>query len=259
MAAKVSIITPLYNSEQYIYQTIESVLKQTYQDWELILIDDASTDKTLIVVDQLIKENTKIKLIKNEKNLGAAISRNKAIKEAQGDYIAFLDADDVWKPKKLKLQLEVMQLENVDVCFSSYEQIDASGKSLNKTVKALPLLTYSKLLKSNYVGNLTGIYNAKALGEIQTPNLRKRQDWLLWLEVIKRSKKPAVGIQESLAFYRVRKDSMSSNKLNLLKHNYWVYKKGLGYSTLKSFYRMAIFLIEHFFIKQKQIINSNVR
>ena len=255
----VSIITPLYNSEQYISQTVESVINQTYKDWELILIDDASTDDTLSIIKPFLDKNSKIKLLKNKKNLGAAISRNKAINEAQGDYIAFLDADDLWKSKKLQTQIEAMQLENADICFSSYDQIDESGAPLNKKVKALPLLTYKKLLKSNYVGNLTGIYNSRVLGKIQTPNLRKRQDWLLWLEAIKRSKKAAIGIQESLAYYRIRKDSMSSNKFNLLKHNYWVYKKGLEYSTAKSFYRMAIFLAEHFFVKQKQVVNLDVK
>ena len=118
----------------------------------------------------------------------------------------------------------------------------------------MPLLSYKKYLKSNYIGNLTGIYNAKNLGKITSPNLRKRQDWLLWLNAIKASGKSAQGIQESLAFYRVRENSMSSNKVELLKHNYWVYKKGLSYSTVKSMYCMLVFLWEHFFIKSKQTV-----
>src|SRR5690606_13386425 len=186
--------------------------------------------------------NPNIKLLKNTINSGAAISRNKGIEASQGDYIAFLDADDIWKPEKLEVQIKFMQAENCDVCFSSYEQIDETGKPLNKLVKALPELTYQKYLKSNYIGNLTGIYNAKVLGKIKVPDLRKRQDWLLWLAAIEKSGKPAKGIQESLAYYRVRNDSMSSNKINLLKHNYWVYRKGLGFSTLKSLWYMGIFL-----------------
>ena len=150
-----------------------------------------------------------------------------------------------------------MQTNNCDVCFSSYEHIDETGKPLNKLIKALPVLTYQKYLRSNYIGNLTGIYNAKNLGKITAPNLRKRQDWLVWLSAIKKSGKPAKGIRESLAYYRVRKDSMSSNKINLLKHNYWVYKKGLGFSTLKSIGYMLIFLNGHFFVKSKQTVSIN--
>lgn len=247
----------MYNSEVFISETINSVITQTYKSWELILIDDASDDKTLKAIEPFLDSNSNIKLIKNERNYGAAISRNNGIEAAKGDYIAFLDGDDIWKPEKLEIQIAFMQNHDCDVCFSSYEQIDENGNYLNKLVKALPILTYRKFLKSNYIGNLTGIYNRKSLGKITAPNLRKRQDWLLWLTAIKKSGKPALGIQESLAYYRVRKDSMSSNKVNLLKHNYWVYKKGLGFSTIKSIYRMVLFLKEHFFVKSKQIVTIN--
>ena len=147
-----------------------------------------------------------------------------------------------------------MQTHNCDVSFSSYEQIDENGKPLNKLVQAIPKLTYNKYLKTNYIGNLTGMYNAKTLGKITSPDLRKRQDWLLWLAAIKKSSKPALGIQESLAYYRVRQNSISSNKIELLKYNYLVYKKGLGFSTIKSLYRMLIFLWEHFMVKSKLIV-----
>ncbi len=257
MRSLVSIITPIYNSESFILETINSVLNQTYQNWELILIDDCSNDKTLQIVQPFLENQSKIKLLKNNTNLGAAISRNKGIKAAQGDYIAFLDADDLWKPEKLEKQIAFMQTENCEVCFSSYNQINEAGELLNIVVKALPVLSYKKLLKSNYIGNLTGIYNAKVLGKITSPNLRKRQDWLLWLAAIKQSGRAAKSIQEPLAFYRVRKDSMSSSKLHLVKHNYWVYKKGLGFSTTKSLYCLMVFFIEHFFVKSKQIVSTN--
>lgn len=247
----------MFNSEAYISETINSIINQTFQNWELHLIDDGSTDKTLKIANQFITQHSNIKLLKNETNLGAAISRNKGIQAAKGKYIAFLDADDVWKPKKLQTQIAFMQSENCDVSFSSYEQMDETGKPLNKLIKALPELTYQKLLKSNYIGNLTGIYNAEVLGKITAPNLRKRQDWALWLLAIKKSGKPAKGIQESLAYYRVRKESMSSNKINLLKHNYWVYRKGLEFSILKSVFYMFVFLYEHFFVKSKQTVSTN--
>ena len=256
MQPLVSIITPMYNSEKFILKTIESVINQTYSNWELLLIDDGSTDNTIKIVEGFKQKYSNITLLQNPTNLGAAQSRNKGILEAKGDYIAFLDADDLWKPNKLDLQIQFMQTHNCEVSFSSYEQIDENGKPLNKLVQAIPKLTYNKYLKTNYIGNLTGMYNAKTLGKITSPDLRKRQDWLLWLAAIKKSSKPALGIQESLAYYRVRQNSISSNKIELLKYNYLVYKNGLGFSTLKSLYRMLIFLWEHFMVKSKLIVST---
>jgi glycosyltransferase involved in cell wall biosynthesis len=243
----------MFNSETFIAKTINSIINQTYQNWELILIDDYSTDKTLQIAQDFIV-NSKIKLIKNKTNQGAAISRNKGIEFAKGDFIAFLDADDLWKPEKLSKQIAFMKAKNCDVCFSSYDLINEKGSVLNKQIRALPVLSYKKLLKSNYIGNLTGIYSAEKLGKITTSNLRKRQDWLLWLAAIKKSGKPAKSIQESLAYYRVRDNSISSKKMSLLKYNYAVYKRGLGFSAIKSLYSMVVFLKEHFFVKAKQKI-----
>ncbi|QCE41135.1 glycosyltransferase family 2 protein [Psychroserpens sp. NJDZ02] len=255
MKALVSIITPLYNSEAFIEGTINSILSQTYTNWELFLIDDFSTDSTVQIANTFANTYPNIIVLKNKTNCGAAVSRNKGINAAKGNFIAFLDADDLWKPNKLEVQIKFMLTNNCEVSYSSYEQIDEAGRPLNKLVKALPRLTYNKYLKTNYIGNLTGMYNAKTLGKITAPNLRKRQDWLLWLSAIKKSSKPALGIQESLAYYRIRSDSISSNKLALLKYNYWVYKKGLGFSTLKSLYRMLIFVREQLFVKSKLIVS----
>ncbi|WP_142784459.1 glycosyltransferase family 2 protein [Changchengzhania lutea] len=254
----VSIIIPTYNSEVFISETIHSVLNQTYSEWELLIVDDGSDDNTVDIIKEFQKLNSNIKLLINERNQGAAISRNKAINDAKGDYIAFLDADDLWLPHKLETQITFMRAENCVVSFSSYELIDELGNTLNKCVKSLPVLSYKKLLKSNYIGNLTGVYHVKTLGKITSPNLPKRQDWLLWLAAIEKSGKPAKGIEESLAYYRIRNNSMSSNKLNLLKHNYWVYYKGLGFSTIKSIYCMLVFLKEHVFVKSKQVVKTNV-
>ena len=256
MKPLVSIITPMYNSEAFIDQTIKSILGQTYTNWELWLIDDCSTDNTIALVTKYVAMHDNIQLLSNATNAGAAISRNKGIEASHGDFIAFLDADDLWMPNKLEIQVNVMLTQNCDVSFSSYKQINEAGQSLNKLVKALPQLSYKKYLKTNYIGNLTGMYNAKTLGKIKAPNLRKRQDWLLWLSAIKKSGKPALGIQQPLAYYRVRANSISSNKLELLKHNYWVYKKGLGFSTIKSIYSMVIFIYEHFFVKSRLIVST---
>ena len=251
----VSIITPTFNSEEFLSQTINSVLNQSYKNWELILVDDCSTDNTVQLINTHLEKHPNISLIQNTTNQGAGVSRNKGINEANGDFIAFLDADDLWKPNKMEDQINLMIKNNLDVCFSSYDLIDEEGNKLNKRVNALPQLTYNKLLKSNYVGNLTGVYNCKTLGKIPSTKLRKRQDWILWLEAIKKSNKPAIGILEPLAFYRVRKDSMSSNKFSLIWYNFQVYHKGLGFSLIKSTIYFIIFIFEHLFVKSRQIIN----
>ncbi|WMI66620.1 glycosyltransferase family 2 protein [Aestuariibaculum sp. YM273] len=254
MKGLVSIITPSYNSAKFISETIESVQSQTYTNWELIIVNDASSDNTIELLREYIHKDSRIKLLQLKTNSGPAIARNKGIDEAKGDYIAFLDADDIWKPNKLEKQISFMQVENCDVCFSDYDLINDQGVHLNKRIKALPKVSYNTLLKSNYIGNLTGIYNAEVLGKIKSPNLRKRQDWLLWINAVKSSGKDAIGINESLAYYRVHKNSMSFNKFHLLKHNFLVYKKGLGFSVFKSCKYMILFLFEHFFVKSKLVV-----
>jgi len=253
MKALVSIITPLYNSEKFIAQTISSVEKQTYQYWELIIIDDASQDESVKKAEEFSSINPKIKLVKLPENKGAAYCRNYATKLAKGDYIAFLDADDLWHPQKLEKQLVFMEKNNCDVSYSSYLQIDENGNSLQKRIKALPLLSYKKQHTNNYIGNLTGIYNTSVLGKIMAPKLRKRQDWAVWLEAIKRSKKPALGLQEDLAYYRVRKGSVSANKLKLIKYNFRFYREYLGHSYIASVYYLFRFFWEYFLVRPQQI------
>lgn len=253
MNTLVSIIMPSYNAEKFIYFTIESVLNQTYTHWELIIVDDASTDNTIAIIEEEIKKDPRITLLKNTKNQGASYCRNLATEKAKGKFIAFLDADDLWHPEKLEKQINLMLSTNNSVCYSSYLHIKENGESLKKRIVALPFLSYKKQFKNNYIGNLTGIYNAKKLDKIMAPNLRKRQDWAVWLEAIKRNNKPAIGLQEDLAYYRIRKESISANKMSLIKYNYWFYSKHLGKSKASSIYYLAQFFIEYFFIRPKQI------
>ncbi len=247
----VSVIMPAYNSAAYISESINSLKKQTYPNWELLVIDDASQDETSQIVEGLEVNDERIKLHVLPTNQGAGFARNIGIKAATGDFISFLDSDDLWKPDKLEKQLEVMREEKVKVCFSSYELIDEDGVSLKTQVKALESLSFDKLKKANYIGNLTGMYNAKVLGKIYCPLIRKRQDWGLWLLAIKKAGF-AKGIQEPLAVYRERKGSISQNKMEMLKYNYRVYRKVLKYSSLKSLYWMVLFLWEQLFIKPRQ-------
>ena len=248
----VSVIMPAYNAETFIADSIRSVINQTYQHWELLIIDDHSTDATRKIIRKFYEEDSRIRLLENSSNFGTHHTRNKGIKAAQGEFIAFLDADDLWKPEKLAKQLKKLSSKNLSACFSSYDLISEDGQNLHKKVQALPVLHYEKLLKANYVGNLTGIYNAKVLGKIYCPEIAKRQDWALWLEVIRQGG-PMDGIQESLAFYRNRKDSISTNKLEMLRYNFKVYHEVLGYDLFSSLWKMLIFLNEQFFVKSKQL------
>ncbi len=257
MRPLVSIVTPMYNNAAVINETIQSVISQTYPNWELILIDDCSEDYTQKVVAHLLKLDTRIKYYEHSNNKGAAEARNLGTKMAKGDFIAFLDADDLWAKDKLEVQLNLLNTSRADVCFGSYEWIDAMSNPLNIKVQALKILSYKKLLKANYIGNLTGIYNCKKLGKIFTKDLKKRQDWLLWLEALRRSEKPAVGIAETIAYYRITDGSLSSNKINLIKHNFKVYNKGLGLPYIKSTVYLLRFLFEHLIIKKRLIKKLN--
>lgn len=247
----VSVVTPVYNAALFLGETIQSVLNQTYPHWELILVDDCSTDTSIEIAKGYSEKDARIKSFQLSENQGSGIARNLGIKEAAGSYIAFLDADDLWLPQKLQKQLDFMTNNNCNICYSSYQLMNEDGSLLPKLIEALPKLTLKKLLKSNYIGNLTGIYNADVLGKVYAPKIRKRQDWALWLSALKIEKK-ALGIKEPLAYYRLRKDSISKNKTALLKYNYAVYNKVLGFSTLKSLFMMSAFLWEHFFVKSRQ-------
>jgi len=255
MDALISIITPTFNSEKYIEETIQSVLNQTYKNWELVIVDDASTDTTSKIIKELQDKDSRIQFLQLGINSGAGIARNKGIEMAQGEFVAFLDADDLWKPEKLLKQLDFMNKNNALVCYSSYQLIDEKSNSLNTIIHALPVLDKKKMLKANYIGNLTGIYNAKKLGKLYMPVIRKRQDWGLWLKCIEKSGK-AYGINEVLASYRVRENSISSNKLNLLKYNYLFYRKACKFGVFKSGIYLIQFLFEHFLVKSRQITKT---
>ncbi|MGM0933631.1 MAG: glycosyltransferase family 2 protein [Bacteroidota bacterium] len=248
----VSVIMPAYNSERFIRASIESVREQTYSYWELLVIDDASEDQTSAIIKELASADNRIKSLQNKENQGPGVSRNKGISQAKGEYIAFLDADDLWKPHKLQTQLEFMQENEVSVCFSSYELFTENGTKRRDVVQALPYVTYQKLLKSNYIGNLTGIYNAIELGKIYGPEIRKRQDWGLWLAAVKKAD-IAKSIKEPLAIYRLRRNSVSGNKFEMLRYNFNIYHKVLGFGFFKSLRCMLMFLKEHFFVKRKQV------
>jgi len=231
----VSIITPLYNCEDIIRETIGSVLAQTYPHWELIIVDDVSTDNSREVVKEYVAKDKRIKLIELSENGGAAIARNKGIEVAEGRFIAFLDSDDLWKETKLEKQVNFM-LEN-DYAFTctDYEQLVDDTKKIKRIIKARVKADYRIVIRYNPIGNSTVMYDTLKMGKVHIPEVRKRNDYALWLKIL-RIEKYVYGINEVLATYRIRKKSLSRNKVKLIKHQWYVYRKLEKLNFFKSLY-----------------------
>ena len=251
----VSIITPVYNCEKFLEECIQSVLNQSFKGWELILVDDCSIDSSASIIEKYASLDSRIKVFSLKENVGAGVARNKGIEIAKKRFIAFLDSDDYWSKNKLQLQIDFMIKENIEFSYTNFIELDKND-DFGKIILPPRKVTSFSLLFNNYIKTLTAIYDTKRIGKIYMPAYRKRQDWGLWFNILNKTEE-AYCFSESLAFYRVRKESMSSSKFNLVKHNYWVYKKGLGFSTVKSIYCLMVFFIEHFFVKSKQIVSTN--
>ncbi len=231
----VSIITPSYKSRDYIAETIKSVQNQTYKNWEMLIIDDNSPDDSNMIIEEFIKEDNRIKLIKLNKNRGPAIARNTGILNAKGKYIAFLDSDDLWSPKKLEKQINFMKKNGIHFTYSSYFIIDEFGKTLGKFITH-EKADYKSLLKTNYIGCLTVIYDCEQVGKILMPeNLSKHEDYVTWLNIIKKIGNTK-GILEPLAYYRVRKNSFSANKITVAKYQWKIYREIENLNIFKSMY-----------------------
>ena len=210
----VSIVTPVYNSEKYIGETIKSVLGQSHQNWEMLIVDDCSKDNT----EKIVKEfsDPRIKYFKLEQNSGAAIARNKALENAKGRYITFLDADDMWKPEKLKRQLGFMVDNKIGFSFTGYEIL---GNEKNKVINVPPRLNYDQFMKNTIIGTLTVMLNIDIVGEVRLVNVRKDHDSMTWAKLL-REGNYAYGLNESLAYYRKVEGSISNNKFEAVK-NHW--------------------------------------
>lgn len=223
MNTLVSIITPCFNSEKYISQAVQSVISQTHQNWELLLVDDCSSDETFAIISNYSTQDARIKAFKLDINSGAGVSRNFAIQKASGNYIAFLDADDLWKSEKLEKQIDFMKTQKIPFTFSFYETIDEAGNLRNETITTPSKINYKQLYFCNWIGNLTGIYSVDFFGKIPISPIKKRQDWMLWLQIVKQLK-AAIPVPESLAYYRVREDSISASKWKLIQYNFNIYR-----------------------------------
>jgi len=238
----ISIITPAYNSDKYIEDTIDSVLNQTYNNWELIIVDDFSNDNTLKIIYEYTRKDSRIILIKNDKNYGQSRSRNFAINIAKGRFIAFLDSDDIWFPMKLEKQVDFLLTNSKAFVFSYYMLINEDGERLNRQIKAPLAVSYEDLLHSNFIGCLTVMYDTFLIGKENIPNVKKRDDWACWLNILKKGY-TAYCIPEPLAFYRLRNSSLSSNKFNVLQYNWEILRKEQKLSVFKSTYYLANYVL----------------
>lgn len=240
MEPLVSIITPAYNVEKYIEQTINSVLNQTYKNWEMIIVEDCSKDNTFKLIQNLSKRDTRIKIYQNKRNSGVSFTRNRAIDIAQGKYIAFLDADDLWDKEKLEKQIQFMEKNDILLSYSSYRKINSDG-SIRGNINVPLKLDYDEILKNCMISCITGVYNQEELGKYYFKNM-KAEDYIYWLEMIKKIEF-AYGIEEPLASYRVLENSRSSNKIDIVRYHWRIYYEIEKLGLIKSikYYLIYIF------------------
>ena len=237
----VSIITPLYNSEKFIVETIKSVLAQTYTNWEMLIVNDCSKDNGASIVEEYVEKDKRIKLFNNEKNMGVSFTRNRAIDLSNGKYIAFLDSDDLWYKEKLKKQIRMMEEKNISLSYTAYTKMNEDG-SLRGKIEVPEKVNYKKLLKGNIMGCLTVIARKDILKDSYFRQT-KQEDYILWLELLKKVEF-SYGIQESLAFYRVLENSRSSNKIDLVNFNWRIYREVEKLSLVESIYYFVIYLVK---------------
>lgn len=232
----VSIVMPVHNAERFLEEAIRSVMAQTYPHWELLVIDDASTDASVEIASRLAQEDTRIKLYKNPTPTGyPATPRNMAVDYATGRYIAFLDSDDVWLPGKLEHQLPFFaESEKIGVVFSDYEKIDENSQRDNRVIKARKITDYKKLLLGNVIGNVTALYDVQRVGKVYFCKVR-HEDYAMWLSILKRGY-IARNTCEVVSLYRVTSNSVSSHKWRLLSWQWSIYRNVEKLGLLHSIY-----------------------
>lgn len=231
----VSIITPSYNTAKFIAETIRCVQAQTYTNWEMIIVDDCSKDNTDEVVKPFL-EDSRIKYLENEKNSGAAVSRNRALREAKGHWIAFLDSDDLWAPKKLEKQIAFMEKHGYHFSYTNYSEIDDEGRSLGIVWTGPKKIGKFRMTMFNYMGCLTVMYDRDYVGLVQVGDIKKRNDYAIWVKVAKKC--PAYLLDECLATYRIRNSGSimdrGKNPLHRMKFNYELWHVSEGKNVISS-------------------------
>ena len=219
----VSIITPSYNSERFISDTINSVIEQTYDNWELIIVDDASYDQTPKIIKRFLSKESRIKAIFLKENIGPSEARNQAIRIAKGRFIAFLDSDDLWLPNKLDAQINYMITNSVGFSFTSYIQISEDGLNHLKEIHAPTRINYNFYLKNTIIGCLTVVLDKRIVGDFEMTKIRSSHDMALWLMILKQGF-VAHGIDITLAKYRLVSTSNTANKLKSMYDVWRVYR-----------------------------------
>lgn len=247
---KVSVIIPVYNSERYIKNTLESVLNQTYQDFEIIIIDDCSNDKSKEIIQKIAESDSRLLYHLQERNCGVAVARNTALDLSAGRYIAFLDSDDEWKKNKLEKQLKLMQEKEAGFVFSAIEMMDETGQKRKEKRKITTEVTYNYLLKNTIIPTSSVLIDRNIIDNFKMPLMRSGQDYAAWLLILRRGIK-AYGIDEALVKYRVGKNSLSSNKLKSIKQVWGiqVHQEGLNpiYASYNTFWFILHALVKYLF------------
>ncbi len=238
----VSIVMPAYNAEMYIEAAIRSVQTQTHKNWELLVLDDCSRDGTKQIVEKMAAQDSRVRLLCNEKNMGVARTRNRGLDLCRGDYVALLDSDDIWRPEKLEKQLALAKKENGDIVYCSYAIIDEHGNRKCEDFIVPPATSLKKLLAKNVIGCSTVMLSGKAVGEYRFPTDFYHEDFALWLDMLKAGKK-AVGHQEVLVDYRVHSGGRASNKVNSAKRRWRIYRSFLGLSLVESSWYLARYAV----------------
>lgn len=240
----ISIIMPVYNCQEYIQETIESIKNQTYKNWELIIVDDYSTDKSIEIIQEAIKEIAeKTKIIDLKENQGVAIARNIALENARGRYIAYIDADDIWKKEKLEKQLEFISKNNYGFTYTSFTYLRKNNTK--KDINIIPLkLDYKKALKDTAILTSTVMIDTNKINKelLKMPNIRRGQDMATWWKILKNNN-TAYCLNERLTFYRRRKNSISINKITAIKRTWNLYRNVEKFSLIKSMYYFSFYAI----------------
>lgn len=254
----VSIIMPSYNTAQYITETIESVLKQTYTNWELIIVDDCSADNTDDVVRPHLSDE-RIRYLKNEKNSGAAVSRNRALREAKGKWIAFLDSDDLWIPEKLEKQISFMEKNDYHFSYTNYAEIDIKGKRNGITVTGPKRITKTGMYNYCWPGCLTVMYDAEYVGIIQIADIKKNNDYAMWLKVCQ--KVDCYLLDEELALYRRgRAGSVSTHSIKtMIGWHYKLYREAEKQNPIAAVFNTGRNMVFGFYKKKRYVAMESAK
>lgn len=245
MNETVSVIMPVYNAEKYVAFAIDSVLAQKYSDWELLVINDCSTDSSIAIINKYAEKDQRIRLFHTENASGSPTTpRNIGVKMAKGRYIAFLDSDDVWLPNKLEEQVPLFENPDIVIVFSNYEKMTETGLRSNRIICAPRVTDYKRLLKGNVIGNVTGVYDTRKVGKFFFQSVH-HEDYVLWLSILKRGY-IACNTNTVTALYRLRRQSVSSNKLKTLGWQWHIYIKVEHINPFKAVYLFICYACKAF-------------